>query len=133
MRFQPWGHRLGAGRPRESRQPDLSEGCTPEQVRGDTPEDNGPRPGLYLAQLRRAEGRAANDMREASKEWPEMVDFPPEDAGKPSQGPFHCLWTMGPGGGEEEDRKEGFLGFHEASLLVASLQVGMVRMGREVA
>ena len=73
------------------------------------------------------------DMREASKEWPEMVDFPPEDAGKPSQGPFHCLWTMGPGAGEEEDRKEGFLGFHEASLLVASLQVGMVRMGREVA
>ena len=60
MRFQPWGHRLGAGRPRESRQPDLSEGCAPEQVRVDTPEEMGQ--GQVCTWLSSAEQREEQQM-----------------------------------------------------------------------
>lgn len=66
--------------------------------RGNTPQggpgrdlSEGPRPGLHMAQLSRAEGKAANDTRKASQAWTleepcaRMVGLPPEDGGEPGR------------------------------------------------
>lgn len=79
------------------------------QVRGNTLEEgpsrdlrDGQRPGLKMAQLSRAEGKATtDDTREESEESPleepcaTVIDLPPEDGREPGQVQFHCLWTVG--------------------------------------
>lgn len=83
-------------------------------------QSEGQRPGMHMAQLCRAEGKAANDTRQASKAWSlgepsaRMVARPPEDGGQ--QAGFSST-ARGQWVTEQRGRgpKEPCLGFYGAS------------------